>query len=238
MKLYFNGCSHASGEELKNPKTTSWPALIANAQGADFENFAMSGGSNDRIKYLTLKHHADFDKFYIAWTYTGRFTRYRNNNHHHVNFNPMMINMHYGNMSEFQLYGKLHYAHWHSELYAFKLWLQDIIFLQRFFESIKKPYVMINATNNLIDRWTTDWKNFPDSVKSLMCCDHMDDHQLFLEHNEIQSLVAQIDFSHYIGWNTWWITKLTTDYAVGPNNHLLEKGNQAVALHLLKYDTN
>jgi len=237
MRLYFNGCSHTYGDDLID-RNLAWPALIANHYKCDFLNDSTSGGTNDRIMYRTLKHADQFDKFYIAWTYTSRFTRYRHDNNHDVNFNPQLTHSLYKNSVEFTEYGKLHYSYWHNELYTFKLWLQNIILLQRFFESIKKPYVMINSDNNLIDRWTVGWPLFNNSVKSLVCFDIMDDQQLHNEHVEIQNLLNQINFTSYLGWNTWWLTKLTELYPVGPTKHLLEQGHQASAEYIIKHDTN
>lgn len=238
MKLYFNGCSHTFGDDLKNPEHDAWPAVLAETLKCEFKNFAISGGSNDRIKYLTIKHIDEFDKFYIAWTYTSRFTRYRSDNNFEINFNPQMKNALYGTDSDFLDYARLHYKIWFNELYAFKLWLQDIILLQNFFESNNKSYVMINADNNLIDRWTIDWPDFKNSVKSMLCFDRMNDQQLFYEHQEIQKLVKQINFKHYIGWNIWWLYKMSSLYPVGCSNHLLEEGHRATAQYILEHDTN
>lgn len=238
MKLYFNGCSHTYGDDLSNPSVDAWPSLIAKYKQHEFLNDSIPGGTNDRIMYRTIKYADQFDKFYIAWTYTSRFTRYRADNNYEVNFNTRLNHSLYGNTKEFQTYGSLHYKFWHNELYSFKLWLQNIILLQRFFESINKPYVMVNSDNNLIDRWSVGWNEFNNSVKSLLCFDQMNDEQLYNEHLETQNLLTQINFDHYIGWNSWWITKLSSDYACGPTGHLLEEGHQAVANYILNYDTN
>jgi len=237
MKLYFNGCSHTFGDDLLD-KSQSWPALIAKNLGFDFLNDAVSGGTNDRILYRTIKHAHNFDKFYIAWTYTSRFTRYRSDNNHDVNFNPQLKNTIYGNTSEFKDYGKIHYSTWHNELYAFKIWLQNVILLQRYFESMKKPYIMINSDHNHINQWTVGWNLFNDNVKSLLCFDLMDDQQLYNEHTEIQNLTNQINTDHYIGWDTWWITSLYNKYSTGPTRHLLEDGHNAVANFVLTHDSN
>jgi hypothetical protein len=238
MKLYFNGCSHTWGDNLSDPGTQAWPSLIAKNLNCEFTNDSVSGGTNDRIMYRTIKNTHNFDKFYIAWTYTSRFTRYRADNNHDVNFNPHLNYSMYGNSSEFKDYGKLHYAVWHNELYAFKLWLQNIILLQRYFEGANKPYVMINADNNYINRWSVSWPNFNARVQSLLCFDSMNDDQLFAEHNEIQLLVKQIDLEHFLGWNTWWISDLINQYPVGETGHLLDQGHQAIANYILTNDTN
>ncbi|WP_353480123.1 DUF6071 family protein [Haliscomenobacter sp.] len=238
MKLYFNGCSHTWGDDLVDPDSQAWPALISKNLNCEFINDSVYGGTNDRIMYRTIKNAPDFDKFYIAWTCTSGFTRFRTDNNHIVNFNPHLTHSIYGNSSEFKDYGKLHYAVWHNELYAFKLWLQNIILLQRYFESIKKSYVMINADNNYINRWSASWSNFNAMVQSLLCFDLMNDDQLYAEHNEIQLLIEQIDQQHFLGWNTWWISDLTNQYPVGETGHLLEQGHQAIADYILTNDTN
>ena len=237
MRLYFNGCSHTFGDDLLDCNQ-AWPSLIAKKLQCDFVNDSVSGGTNDRIVYRTIKHATEFEFFYIAWTYTTRFTRYRSDNNHDVNFNPQLTHSLYGNQSEFKDYGKLHYAFWNNELYNFKLWLQNIVLLQRYLDSINKPYVMLNADHNCIDRWSTDWHLFNSSVQSLLCFDIMDDETLHNEHLEIQTLLKQIDTSNYIDWNSWWITKLHRDHPVGPTGHLLENGHTAVANKILEHDSN
>jgi hypothetical protein len=237
MKLYFNGCSHTWGDDLID-RDRAWPALMAKKLQCDFVNDSMRGGTNDRIMYRTIKHAHEFDRFYIAWTYTTRFTRYRADNNHDVNFNPQLKNTLYGDAVEFKDYGRLHYVFWHNELYSFKLWLQNIILLQRYLESINKSYVMINADHNNINRWSTNWNLFNSSVQLLLCFDLMDDEILYNEHLEIQTLLKQIDTSNYIGWDSWWITKLHSEYPVGSTGHLLEDGHAAVANTILAHDSN
>jgi len=236
MKIYFVGCSHTYGDDLVD-KSQSWPALIAKYYNCDFLNDAVSGGTNDRIIYRTIKHAQEFDLFYIAWTYTSRFTRYRSDNNHEVNFNSQLIHSMYGQCPEFKDYGKLHYSTWHNELYCFKIWLQNIVLLQAYLNKINKPYVMVNTDNNLINRWNVNWPEFNYSVQSLLCFDNMDDRQLFHEHSEIQSLLRQIDTKTYIGWNNWWLTKSCQLFPVGPTGHSLQDGHRYIADYILANDS-
>lgn len=236
MKLYFNGCSHTWGDDLTDPGSQSWPALLSKETGYEFLNDSVSGGTNDRILYRTIKHIDQFDKFYIAWTYTSRFTRYRSDNNHDVNFNVQLIHNLYSNDPDFKNYGVIHYRTWHNELYEFKLWLQSIILMQSLFKVKNKPYVMLNADNNNINQWSVGWKDFNNSVKSLLCFDLMNDEQLMAEHREIQTLLSQIDYSKFVGWNEWWISKLSLLYPVGPTKHLLDKGHFAIAKYILEHD--
>jgi len=238
MKLYFNGCSHTWGDDLSNPDSQAWPSLIAKQLDCEWLNHSISGGTNDRIMYQTIKNIHDFDKFYIAWTYVTRFTRYRSDNNYEVNFNPGLKHSLYGSSHEFKNYSQLHYAFWHNELYAFKIWLQNIILLQRLFESENKSYIMINANHNNLDRWIVPWQNFNYGVKSLLCFDLMNDQQLYDEHVEIQNLIQKINFKKFIGWGSWCITDLAQNYPVGVTGHLLVQGHQAIANYILTHDTN
>jgi hypothetical protein len=236
MRLYFNGCSHTYGADLASPATQAWPAVLSKTLGHSFLNDAVGGNANDHIIYRTIKNAHQFDKIYIAWTYTERFTRYRADNNYVVNFNPKLINRHYGKASDFIDYGKLHYAVWHNELYSFKLWLQNIIMMQQYLESIKKPYVMVNSSHNQIDRWTSSWENFNSSVQSLVAFDKMNDGQLYQEHEEIQKLLSQINFDYYIGWNTWWLVK--DSFPLSTTGHYLSQGHEHITKYILEHDTH
>lgn len=238
MSLFFIGCSHTYGDDLADPATQAWPALVAGAKNKDFVNLAVSGGTNDRNVYHTIKNSNLYDHYYIAWTYIERFTRYKSDNNFEINFNPHLTNALYANEPSFKDYGKLHYAYWYNELYAFKNWLQQIVLVQRYLELKNKSYTMINSCPNNINRWTSDCNLFNNNVKSLLCFDLMDDDQLFAEHNEIQSLISEINFADYLGWGEWYITLLSNKYSVGPTGHLLEHGHQAVADYILKHDKN
>lgn len=235
MKLYFNGCSHTWGDDLADPSTTAWPAVLSKTLGVEFMNDSASGGTNDRIMYRTIKNINQFDKFYIAWTYTTRFTRYRSDNNHDVNFNPPLVHSLYGKDPDFINYGKIHYRTWHNELYAIKLWLQNIVMLQRFFETEEKPYIMVNTANNHLDRWSSGIDDFNDSIKSLVCFDQMSDDLLLQEHQEIQQLLSLIDTTYFVGWNTWCLTNELKKYPVGPTGHLLEQGHSATAEYILNH---
>lgn len=236
MKLFFTGCSFTYGDDLENPTETAWPALVSGPN--QFTNAAVSGGTNERSVYQVIKNIDQFDKFYIAWTYIERFTRYRAENNFEVNFNPGFKHTLYGRTPDFIEYAKLHYTIWYNNLYSFKLWLQQIVLLQSYLDKKNKQYLMINATDNHIKSWLEPWNSFRDSVKSLLCFDVMDDDQLMAEHLEIQNIVKNIDMTKFLGWGTWTIVDLLPKYPKGPTGHLLEDGHRAIADYIIKNDTN
>ena len=234
--LFFIGCSLTYGDDLSSRETHSWPALIAKDTNSTFENYAISGGTNERNLYHTIKNTDQFDHYYIAWTFMSRFTRYRKDNNFEINFNQQLINKLYGDDLSYSAYGKIHYQYWFNELFAFKIWLQQILMLQSYLKDRNLSYTMINTAHNNIDKWSSPWESFIVNTKNLLCFDIMNDEQLFEEHQEIQKYIKEIDKKHFLGWNTWSIEKLLPQYPVGPTNHLLEEGHRAVADYILKHD--
>ncbi len=229
MRAYFVGCSHTYGDDLEDPINQAWPAILSRRLGYQFVNDAVPGGTNERILYRVIKHIDQFDYFYIAWTYTSRFTRYRSDNNHDVNYNPGLRHSLYGNDHDFLTYGRIHYALYHNELYAFKLWLQQILCLQSILVSHGKCYTMLNAVDNLVTRWCVPRNQFNDSIRDLVCFDLMDNQQLADEHGEIMQLVRKIDQTQFLGWPDRWLMQLKKQYAVGATGHLLADGHQACA---------
>ena len=227
--IWSTGCSHTYGDDLEDKKL-AWPHMLADMLGTECVNNATSGGSNDRIVYETVK--ADpADLYIIAWTYKERFTRYDPNNYQ-INFNPNLVHDMYSNRWEFTEYGKLHYTFWHNQLYSFKLWLQQIILLQRYLESKSQNYLMLNANHNNYEIFVTDWLNFNQSVRDYVCFDQMNDIQLQAEHAEIQQYIDNISKECYYKLDTFCITDLHDDYPLGDSGHLLEQGHREIANRL------
>jgi hypothetical protein len=210
MRIYANGCSFTYGDELESPSTTAWPALVADHHGAKLINDAVSGGTNARTVYRTIKYlQEDFDLYLIALTTDTRFTVYKSDNNFEINFNPQLKNILYGNDDFYRTWGKTYYTTWYNQLYAFKLWLQQIIQLQAVLGN--RQYLMINTMSNSLNKWTAEWPNFIDQVKSMINFDIMDDDQIFAEYKEIQYYVKQIDVSKFYKWNQFAIQDLCSE---------------------------
>ena len=239
MKFYFNGCSHTFVDDLTD-KLHAWPYIVSKFYNAECFNDSLSGGTNDRVLYNTLNHINDYDKFYIAWTYTSRFTRYRSDNNHDVNFNINFKHELYGNRPEFIDYAKLHYSYWYNELYEFKIWLQKIILLQNTLKQLDKPYKMIFLVNNRVKEYISNRQTFQEQVKLLESFEITSD-DLFDQHfSELQHYVNLLDYKNLIDWTTNYIkvNELGKLYPVGKTNHLLDEGHQKIAEHIIKNDTN
>ena len=228
MRIYANGCSFTYGDELESPNTSAWPVLLANQLGASVINDAVPGGTNPRTVYRTIKNlKEDFDLYLIAWTADTRFTVYKSDNNFEINFNPELENNLYGQDDFYCAWGKTYYTTWYNQLYAFKLWLQQIIQLQAVLGN--RQYVMINTMSNDVDKWTAPWSEFIPQVKSMINFDIMNDEQILAEYKEIQYYVEQIDLSKFYKWNQFAIQDLCNEYECGPGGHILEHGHQQLA---------
>ena len=228
--LWATGCSHTYGDDLQD-KSSAWPYLLAKKLGMSCNNNAVSGGSNERVLYESVKFNT-CELVVVAWTYKERFTRYDNLNNFQINFNPSLAHTEYSDLYYFNQYGKLHYAHWSNTLYEFKIWLQQIIVLQKYFESKSQRYLMLNAAQNNYNAFSSSWLEFNNNIKDLVCFDAMNDEQLYQEHIEIQKYIDEINMKCYYSINNFHITDLHNVYPVGKTGHLLDEGHQHLANRL------
>ena len=234
MKIYANGCSFTYGDELVNPEQTSWPVLLANKLNGTVVNDAISGGTNSRTMYHTIKNiQQDYDLYLIAWTTYSRFTFYKSDNNFETNFKPQLKHTLYSSEKFYTDWGNTLYKHWYNELYAFKLWLQQIIQLQSLLGT--KNYVMVNTMDNNINQWTTNKESFIESIKLLINFDIMTNEQIFDEYNEIQYYISIIDFSKFYQWNEFYITQLCSQFKCGPGRHILADGHAHLAELIYKH---
>ena len=81
MKIYFDGCSYTDGKYLGGRrhgiidwKKKRWSKILANKLGAEEYNFALSGGSNDRIvrNLLVNNNIEEYDLAIIQMTFPVR----------------------------------------------------------------------------------------------------------------------------------------------------------------------
>jgi hypothetical protein len=125
------------------------------------------------------------------------------------------------------------YKHWYNELYAVKIWLQQIIHLQKILEN--KKYLMINTFENKLSKWDVPKDKFINLAKNLINFNLMDDKQIFDEYDEIQYYISLIDFSKFYRWNKFFIGQLTTQFPIGKNGHILEEGHEHLANLIYKH---
>ena len=125
---------------------------------------------------------------------------------------------------------------WYNDLFAFKIWLQQIIQLQKLLEN--RNYLMINTFENNLDLWLVPKDRFIEKIKHLINFDSMDDDQIFDEFNEIQYYISLIDTSKFYRWKEFHIGQLCSQFKCGPRGHFLEEGHTYLADLIYNYVQN
>lgn len=80
--LVVVGCSFAYGDELEDPKTQSWSALLGKKLGVPVVNISSKGAGNDRIQRRLFEYHyLDFENknyplYIIAYSHATRREEY------------------------------------------------------------------------------------------------------------------------------------------------------------------
>jgi hypothetical protein len=213
---------------LRDPTVDAWPHVLARMLNADLTNDAISGGTNQRTVYRTIKNSStDYDLYLVAWTTITRFTFYKSDNNFEINFNPQLSSSLYQNESYYKDWGKTLYAQWYNELYAFKLWLQQVIQLQSVLSN--KKMLMINTFDNNLELWSAPIDKFIEKVKLLINHDIMTDKQILDEYYEIQYYISLIDKSKFYKWNVFSIRDLCKEFPISKDRHILEAGNHHLA---------
>ena len=128
MKIYFDGCSWTKGEELENQEEERYSKLVCDEVGAEETNFAMHGGSNDRIiRNLIVENNIEeYDYAVIQMTFPAR-TEYWEGKWRRINpcGHPPLLKEHQaGNISqemmciiqEFIDASDFNFFHWISEV--------------------------------------------------------------------------------------------------------------------------
>jgi len=214
QRLLTVGCSFTYGEELPEPSTQSWPALIADNYGYELTNLGLCGASNDYIFRHAVEYTVDdhYDLVVIQWTEPSRMEVWHELNQQAVN---VSANPAGGFVVDHLLsWVKPYYKYSYNELFAFRTWAVKIIALQEYFKSRQQPYLMV-------------------SVSGLNPKGHWRDFQHDLSH-----LWKQIDCKHYVGWPHQGLKEWYTGTPLAPGFHPLELGHRKIADEIGKYIRN
>jgi hypothetical protein len=237
MKIYVVGDSHVYGDELISPEKTSWPILLGQKLGAEVINDGVPCGSNQRNVFNTIKYCAntDIDLFIIAWTSTTKFTFYKSDNNAEGNFNPKLVHYDFGDKDYYKIWGRTLYQTWFNRMYAFRIWMQQILLLQSYLKANNKNYLMVNCHDNALHKWLAPKDQFINKVELLINFDLMNDDQIFEVHDEIQYYNSQIDTDNFYRWNNFAIRDIVSQFPSGPRDHFLEEGHQYIADLIYKH---
>jgi hypothetical protein len=207
MLLYTLGDSFTYGEELPDPATQSWPALMANKLGYDLRNRGRPGCGNSYMIKTAIKEVPVLkpDLVIVAWSSCGRMEFADEYSVYDIwPGSQRKYERPYPHRKELEKY----ITTYHNEQHQYRSWLRSVILLQDFFKLRNINYRFVNTfdNQNLVDRYIKCAKEY----------------------------VNLIDTGNFIGWPRTGIVEWASGCPVGPRHHPLEAGHVCIANALAK----
>lgn len=195
MKVKSFGCSFIYGNELSDDKTgrtpskLSWPALVAQHFGAEYQCFACPGSGNLQIYNELCQQIDDQDTIYIiGWTFIDRFDY----------LDPLTDKWNTLLPNTTSRYSEFYYKNFHSQ-YRDKL--QTLSLIHSSILALKNKKAIITTVDSLV--WETDWHSNP-GIKILQ--------------DQVKDNVVSFNGLGFLDWsrsNNWPVSQLNhpLDYA-------------------------
>lgn len=209
------GDSFTYGDELPDPSTQAWPALLGKKLNKPVLNLGVPGSGNARItkeiinrvingEYIELviacftsphrQEHGDEDGVFDIWP--GCQSRAFDYHHTHRKQLIKYVSRH------------------NNDHYDYRNYLRQVLLLQTFLKSYNIPYVFLQAYGG---------------------------EPLYEEYNgklNNQLLVDNVDANHFMEWPGDAIVKWTWGYDHGPGGHPLAEGQQIIADKIYEHIRN
>ena len=174
-KILCIGDSFTYGDELPNPSTQAWPALLANMNNWEVKNMGIRGGSNERlVRVLFEEIDNNYDLVILSWTVWLRLEVYNT-----LRNTPVCIGV--GTYGYYKAdWAKDYYASWHNDLFSYKRMLTQIILTQNYLKSINQKYICsmvyktypthdISEFDTLLNKVDTSlFLNYPETLDSMV----------------------------------------------------------------------
>lgn len=206
-KLLAVGDSWTYGDELENPRQ-AWPFVLAELLDYEVNNLGISGVSNASMIRRTLGELAInyYDLVVIGWTSPGRF-EWKDSSGDPYDVWPGQhdaANVFVRKPWRVELSNYIN-RHHDSE-YLYEIYLTHVISLQSYFQAQNIRYKMIDTA----------------------CYNHY----RTVGTESYKKLEAKIDAEHFIGWNKFGMSELTSNCPRGPGKHTLEQGHKKIATEI------
>ena len=212
-RLIAHGCSFTYGEELQDPSTGSWPALVADQLGVELVNLGQPAYSNDAIVQdivATKINQIDYsDMVIICWT-----TYLRMQYQDQAGWFTIWPGREYKkNILQWNKYDDLregltkHTAVLNNDDWLYSRWLTQIILMQSYLESKHVKYLFFSAFDN--------------------------QQQYAIKKQGYRELLEKINHNNFIGWPDKGFSEWAYPCELGPRKHPLEDGHRKVADKLL-----
>lgn len=206
MILYTLGDSFTYGEELPDPATQSWPALLAKQLGYDLVNRGRPGCGNSYIVKTAIKEIPILkpDLVIVAWTSCGRMEFADNNSVYDI---WPGCNRRFEQPYPYRDTLIKYITAYNNEIHQYRNWLRSMILLQDFLKLRNINYKFVSA---------------------------FDSHALNEKYmNHSREYVSLIDTTNFIGWPSDGMVEWAYGCDVGPRDHPLEEGHLKISEAIL-----
>jgi len=203
--IYCIGDSFTYGDELQDPKKTSWPIILSNLLNKSVTNLGRCGCGNTRIvkRIIDTAYSQDAELIIIAWTAPYRIEFF---NHQPRDIWPGQESFILDKNQKILSQSLTMVANDKFDLWLYKKWLRDIILTQNLLQNLNKKYLMAVAWHH--------WGPFEGS-KNLW---NKINWNYFLGHPTVSKNPDYETFDYWI-----------KDAPKGRNHHPLELGHQRIA---------
>jgi hypothetical protein len=198
------GDSFTYGEELAD-RNQAWPSLLANLINYNLLNLGKPAASNDKILRTVIDHvvnNPDVDLIVVGWSNIGRSEHADEFGYYDV-WPGYQGNLFRQDGTDWRNQLVDYVSRYHNSEAIHQKFIQQVILLQRYLDSIGIPYLMLNILENEYYKK----KTFPG-------CDRY---------------FAQVNTERFLGFRESGMMEWTYGLPQGPAGHFLEAGHQRVA---------
>lgn len=152
QRLFTFGDSYTYGDELKNPKESCYPQLVANYLDVPLTNKALLGNSNDFIMEQLLE--TTYDHYDLVIVCFSSITRLYFEDSHGVYTTIISTKKNPLDRDKFTDFLHTHVV----DDFFYRRWLTQIIYIQEYLKSRSTRYLFANAFANE-DFYPNHWKS-------------------------------------------------------------------------------
>lgn len=213
-QLLTVGDSFTYGDELADIYQ-AWPYKLADLLDYEVHNLGLSGCSNDSIIRRTLEELVinQYDLVVVGWTFPGRI-EWKDQIGLPYNIWPGHRQSHPVSTQDHPWRQTLidFISQYHSAEYLYQRYLQQVILLQSYCQTLGTKLLMIDVPQT----------NYYRSVGRE-------------QHDKMEN---QIDKTKFVGWGQFGMIELTRNYPKGRGGHPLEQGHLEIAKTIYEHIRN
>jgi lysophospholipase L1-like esterase len=208
--LYTVGDSFTYGEELNNPTTQAWPAVLAERLGYNLINEGHPGVGNEYIVKKTVLALSKYkpDLVIVGWTSCSRKEFADAQGVYDIW--PAHNRRKFSNdQYRFRLPLIDYITKHNNDLHDYRTWLRQVVLLQSYLQVNNQSY--------------------------LFCCTHDNQHRFGQNYRVCQDYYDLIDNTKFVGWPNDGFVEWAYGTPHGPGGHPLEQGHERIAQEIARH---